>query len=503
MQKSVLIVGGGIAGLSAGYYARLNGYHTSIFEKHNIPGGLCTAWKRKDYTFDISMHMLTGAVSGPFFKMWRELGIPQNFKFHSHNYVCRIEGLEKKLLISTDREELEKALLDIAPEDEDLIREFTRLIFGRDMMKAATLTPAKLLRPRDKIKQLMVILPMIRTMSKYGKMTLQEFAAKFKNPFLRETLSFYVDTPGWGMPDFPMAAMPGSMRSMVTESPVPLGGSQQVAFFMAERFKEAGGELHLNSRVARLIIDKGRVTGIEMEDGSRHLADQVIWAADGHTLIYDILGGKHVSKQITNMYENWVPVQALIHVALGVNMDFSEEPHGIHIETEEPITIAGREHRWLTLIHHCFDPSMAPQGKSVVEVWYNSDCDYWEDLYKDKEAYKAEKNRIADYTIRQIDKRWPGFASKVEVIDVPTPASYVRYTGNWKGSPDGWYVTPENMQDMEPIRTLPGLEGLQMVGQWTTRYTGTVLAALTGRQAIQLICHDEGKSFNTQFAPKE
>jgi phytoene dehydrogenase-like protein len=110
---------------------------------------------------------------------------------------------------------------------------------------------------------------------------------------------------------------------------------------------------------------------------------------------------------------------------------------------------------------------MAPEGKSAVEVWYNTDYEYWEGLSKDKEKYKAEKKRIADYTIQQLDKRWPGFASQVEVIDVPTPHTYKRYTGNWKGSPDGWYLTRDNLMDQEPLRTLPGLEGLRMIGQWT------------------------------------
>ena len=88
-------------------------------------------------------------------------------------------------------------------------------------------------------------------------------------------------------------------------------------------------------------------------------------------------------------------------------------------------------------------------------------------------------------------KRWPGFSSQIEVIDVPTPATYVRYTGNWKGSPDGWYLTPENINDMEPLRTLPGLEALHMVGHWTTTFSGTVIAAVSGRQVIQLMCKKE------------
>lgn len=499
MEKSVLIVGAGIAGLSAGYYARVNGYRTSIFEMHSIPGGLCTAWERKGYKFDISMHMLTGAVSGPFHEMWKELGIPQKFKFHSHDHVSQIESLENKLHISTEREKLEKTLLAISPEDKDLIRDFTRLIFGKDMMKAASLKPANLMHLRDKIRQFLAIFPHFGNMNKYGTLTIQQFAAKFRNPFLREAIRFFIDAPGWPMVDFPMVALAGFMRTGVTEAPAPLGGSQQVIFHMADRYKEAGGELHLKSRVANLILENNRVTGIEMEDNTRHMADHVIWAGDGHTLIYHILGGNFVSERITNMHENWIPVKPIVHVLMGVDMDLSEKPHRIIFETDESITIAGKEQHWLTMIHHCFDPSMAPQGKSAVEVWYDTEYEYWEDLYKDRAAYKAEKKRIADHTIRQLDKRWPGFASKIEVIDVPTPATYKRYTGNWKGSPDGWYVTPDNIRNMEPIRTLPGLEGLQMVGQWTAPFMGTVLSTLSGRQAIQLMCRDEGRPFNTRL----
>jgi len=81
------------------------------------------------------------------------------------------------------------------------------------------------------------------------------------------------------------------------------------------------------------------------------------------------------------------------------------------------------------------------------------------------------------------------------VVDVPTPVTYKHFTGNWKGSPDGWYITPENLMDMQPLRNLPGLEDLFMVGQWTMPFTGTVMAALSGRQVIQIMCKKEGKKF--------
>jgi phytoene dehydrogenase-like protein len=100
-------------------------------------------------------------------------------------------------------------------------------------------------------------------------------------------------------------------------------------------------------------------------------------------------------------------------------------------------------------------------------------------------------------TIAALDERWPGFASQIEVVDVATPMTYVRYTGNWKGSPGGWYTTVENLMNGIPARSLPGLSDFYMVGQWTANVTGVVMAALTGRQLIELLCKHDNRAFVT------
>jgi monoamine oxidase len=46
-EKSIITIGAGLAGLSAGCYAQMNGYKTQIFEMHDLPGGLCPSWKRR------------------------------------------------------------------------------------------------------------------------------------------------------------------------------------------------------------------------------------------------------------------------------------------------------------------------------------------------------------------------------------------------------------------------------------------------------------------------
>jgi len=308
----------------------------------------------------------------------------------------------------------------------------------------------------------------------------------------------FLDAPGWPMPQFPMAALAGYIQSGVTGAGVPLGGSQQVAFHIADLYKQSGGEIHFKSRVSDLIIENDKVLGIKLSDGREHRADHVIWAGDGHTLIFDILGRKYMDEKIKDMYDNWIPVKPIVHVMLGVNRDMSSEPHRLILELDKPIRIGEKNNKWMVALHHSFDPSMAPPGKSVVEVWFDTEYSYWEDLSKDKEKYKAEKQRIAELSITQLEKRWPGISSQIEVVDVPTPVTYKRYTGNWQGSPDGWYLTTANLTGMESIRSLPGLDGLLMAGQWTAPFTGTVIASLSGRQLIQLMCKKEGKKFATR-----
>jgi hypothetical protein len=86
-EKSIIIIGAGLAGLSAGCYGQMNGYRTQIFEMHTTPGGLCTAWKRKGYTFDGCIHWLTGSRSGVFHRFYEELGAVMSGR-HVMQVIC-------------------------------------------------------------------------------------------------------------------------------------------------------------------------------------------------------------------------------------------------------------------------------------------------------------------------------------------------------------------------------------------------------------------------------
>jgi phytoene dehydrogenase-like protein len=91
-EKSIIVIGDGIAGLAAGCYACMNQYKTTIFEAHDKPGGVCTAWRLGDYTFGGCIHWLLSSKPRGFHNnIWEELGALQNIKIVDHEQLIRVE----------------------------------------------------------------------------------------------------------------------------------------------------------------------------------------------------------------------------------------------------------------------------------------------------------------------------------------------------------------------------------------------------------------------------
>jgi phytoene dehydrogenase-like protein len=278
-----------------------------------------------------------------------------------------------------------------------------------------------------------------------------------------------------------------------------LGGALELVRLLEERYRDLGGEIQFKTRVEKIIVENNKATGVKLADGTEHRADWIVSAADGRTTIFDMLDGKYVDDAIKSRYDNPNLFSPLIYIGLGV-ADRCEEilPSiaGVSLPLETPITINGKEHDRLTVLNNSYDPNMAPEGKTVLKVIFETDYDYWEELYKDPEWYKEEKERIVDDVIDRLEKRFPGLASKVEMRDVATPMTWVRYTGNWRGSYEGWMFSAESFTS-SMRKTLPGLENFYMAGQWVNPGGGMPTAAMSGNHTIQLICNEDKKKFVT------
>src|SRR5512136_2556220 len=146
-EKSIAIIGAGVAGLSAGSYARMNGFRTTIFELHDKPGGLCTAWQRNGYTIDGCIHWLVGSKPGSaLYRMWEELGAVQGREFFYADQYQRYEAADGRVFtLYADVGRLEQHILELAPEDRAAIRAFCRAARGFVKMEMPVGKPYELM----------------------------------------------------------------------------------------------------------------------------------------------------------------------------------------------------------------------------------------------------------------------------------------------------------------------------------------------------------------------
>ncbi len=118
-MKKVIIVGAGIAGLSAGIYALQSGFEVTIYESHTIPGGASTSWRRNGYLFEGGMHWLTGSsAKTPLHKLWREVGaLDDSVKIHLRDPFYTLEHNGQRACLYRDLDKLCAHFLAIAPDD--------------------------------------------------------------------------------------------------------------------------------------------------------------------------------------------------------------------------------------------------------------------------------------------------------------------------------------------------------------------------------------------------
>jgi phytoene dehydrogenase-like protein len=502
-EKSTIIIGAGISGLSAGCYGQMNGYRTQIFEMHNKTGGVCTSWKRKGYTIGTA-GWLTG--SGPenndYHDFWRELGAVQGQSFVNYEEYARIEGPDDQVLILyTDIDRLERHLHELAPEDKQTIDGFIKTLRGFTRFKMDQRKPPELYSFFERLKMMLTMLPaMLGPQGRWFRMTLQDLADSFKNPFLREALGkgalhvlFFDHSQG------AMMLLSFLAQLHLKTAGYPVGGLQRVVDAIEQRYRDLGGEIHFRSRVAKILVDNNQAVGVRLEDGTEHRADVVISAADGRTTIFDMLEGEYINDKTRGYYENPSLFPPLFFISLGVARAFEKGPPSVGGDVfllDEPVTVTGREWDRLAVHVYDFDPTVAPEGKTLLRVWLPTGFDYWKNLREqDRQRYRAEKQQVADQVIARLDRRYPGLADQVEMTDVATPATFERYTGNWRASYMGWLYTPE-MTMAQLDKTLPGLDNFYMVGQWVGG-SSLPMAATSGRHVTQIICRKDKKPFVT------
>jgi phytoene dehydrogenase-like protein len=493
-KKKIIIIGGGVTGLSAGIYAQLNGFDSRIIEMHNIAGGLCTAWHRKKYKFDYSIQWLVGTRFGAFHETYKETNIlNENVKIIDADFHSRVLNENgEDFLVYTNIEKWESYLLERAPEDKKAIKKMCRDMRRCSKLEPFDLAPA-LRTPFHYIRAFFRSYPTLLTVVRYKNKRCEEYfdGLDLKNEWLKNSLHNI-----YGKVDFSIVAFLLIIGWYIRKNAgYPVGGSLAVAERMHQKYTDLGGILLFKKRVSEIIETDGQARGVLLEDGTKMEADYVISAADGYTTLYKLLKGKFVSNKLQKVYEEWEPFSSFVQVSFGLNMDLKAEyPVQWILSRERKIgsTVLSLGYR---ILNYNFDPTMAPEGKTCIIIRFESPWDIWKNL--SEEEYAREKEAIERDAIRLLEENYPGSSSAIEVCDIATPKTTVRYTGAWKGAYEGFKPSSKNIIKQLSL-TLPGINNFYMAGQWLFPGGGIPPSVQSGKWAIQMICKKERQKFKNK-----
>jgi len=502
----VSIIGAGMSGLTAGCYLQMNGFETEIFEKHAIPGGLCTSWHKNGYTIDGCIHWILGSDTGSsFHQMWMEILDMKKLEFVNHDIRIEVEVKNKDkygshvFKLYTDLNKLHEYLLDLSPEDKKPIDE---LIKSMRVMQKFDLPP------------IMDDLPFFQNMIRGIKMTRYlefvwwflklknetnyTFAKKLKNPFLRESFELLYDG---NEVNILVITMPLSVFDKKSAG-YPVGGSLEFAKKIEQAYLKLGGKIHYKTPVKKIIVEDNTAKGLLVRNDVVHHSDIILSAADWNFSVFNLLDGKYVNDKILQLRDlkKLEVFYSIVHLGFGINADLKDHPHFSRFPLKEDLILPdGTKYDRLEVHIYNYDRTMAPEGKtSVVVSFYTKNGDWWIDLRKnDRPKYREVKKEFTQKIIDLLDERLGGIKDKLEMSDMATPATVYRYTNNWKGSTQGW-LPGKNLLSPSPVGfTLPGLKNFYYSSHWNQPGGGLPIAIKTGRDVTKYICKAVGKKFTT------
>lgn len=486
-MKSMIIIGAGITGLTAGIYAKRMGYDVHIFESHFLPGGMCTGWKRKGYYFEGCFHyikLLGLSNSSIFHDVWKQLGVLDDLKVINQNYLQVFrDAAGVSLCVYTDPDRFEKELLNISKDDKKQIKELCQTI-----KRCYWFTLQTGVNPFQWILKMINVISAMPFLFKYGEMNLKEYAVTFKHPLIRQAVSKMFDYEEVSCIQLPMFL--GLYRKENVN--FPEGGSLALMKGIEKSYLALGGTLSYKTTVKKVVIENNRAIGVELEDGKIEKADVVVSAADGYKTLFQLVDNRFVTQKQKDLYENQPIYTSFIQVSLGVKRKLEDIPYVLRVDTKGTFKIAGEVRSELCLVHYDFDKTLAPPECSTLIVLYTTHYTWWENIGYHTDAYKLEKERILQTTLEQLEEILPGIASQIEVADVATPYTTIRYTHNYK-SGLGFIPTTEYMKELrKPKFQLDGLSHFYFAGQWVSGM-GVPNAALSGKNVIEEICKNDLK----------
>jgi prolycopene isomerase len=224
---------------------------------------------------------------------------------------------------------------------------------------------------------------------------------------------------------------------------------------------------------------------VRTADGKTYTGKVVVSNANAYDTFYMMIENKDSLKQLYARMEKFSVSLSSFLVFLGLKKDLIRESGikdteifyniGYDIEADYKAAITADFDNpgfGLTLYDNLYE-EYSPEGKNTIGILVLQGYDHWEKYAKDywkgsKGEYRKEKEQMADILIQKVEETLlPGLSDAIEVKEIGTPLTNIRYTSNYRGAIYGWDQTVDNSGNRRFPHTTP-IKKLYLSGAWTS-----------------------------------
>lgn len=480
----VIVVGGGIGGLSVAGLLAARGYRVMVFESHNLPGGNCTSWRRvveRDgerlrFVFDAGVQDFSGlGARGPLRNLLSRLDAEDAIRWHRVRHLYCRNGV--RLEGDADPEVFIANIVRLFPREEPGVRAFfaeVRAVY-REMYADVERTGGV---PAPPAAHEMLVWPQTHP---HAYRWMRQRFDEMLDTFLGDTeLKQFLRLVSEYVTEDPHVLRTGEMVPLFgyyfDGGCYPEGGAQRFANLLAKCVRR-NGAVRFATKIDRILLDEGRAVGVETAGGERHFAPVVISNADVAKTLLGLVGTavlpEPYARKITDLPRG--PSAVLLSLGLDTVMPLPArifiEQNGLRFGVGNPSVL---------------DANLAPPGCSAVTaLCLMSEAEATDWLRRPQEC-AARKTAAAEALIDAIaDAVFPDVRRHILYREVAAPGTFARFTdaanGNIYGAARGGW---------SPSLRSP-VSGLLLVGAGTETGPGIEAVVVSATRAADLIA-DEG-----------
>lgn len=432
-RYDTIIIGAGMSGLAAGIRLAHYGKRVCILERHALPGGLNSYYRRGGRDYDVGLHAITNVVprdvrSAPLNRVLRQLRLDYEALELVPQRVSRVRFPECELSFTNDFRQLQ----------EDVARQFPaqRDGFAALVQKIRDYDAFRLDAPGDLSARAVL-------------------AEHLASPLLVDMLLCPLLYYGSAVEnDAEFAQFCILFRSIFLEGMGrPRGGIRPVMKLLLDRYAEGGGELRLRQGVRSLRLADGRVAEVVLDDGAVLLADTVLSCAGAlETLRLCEPPLPLPPPLLTPGRLTFVETMFLVDrpaAALGCDTSilfFNRDRSLCYRRPDQPVQMQGG----VLCAPGNFGDGENLFGADMLRLTQLADYEPW--LTDDADAYRAAKAAARTQGLALLEQLLPGAGAHVQVVDLFTPRTVRRFTGHLRGAV---YGSPQKLKDgRTPVKNL-------------------------------------------------